>query len=382
MVRATSSSNKPKQGLIEYLRGIASRNKDRESKKESALVQRFAHRDALSEQLANKQAEANAATQRLSQLRSELQSARNTVDGYRVRASQEESGLSGFNDANSKHHLESAQAELNRVIANLESEEEHLDSLRSEIDGLRRKIQSSGQGATINDVKVYLAELAEQRALVERLGELVRSAEANHASGSVDVEELNALQQAREELLADIAAGIAKAEDLEALDAQAEAFLSESAGRQTEAQNTARNHQQTLAGLTRRLSTAQARYDELAGRMPQVIEQLLIAQAGAAYEQYKAAAETLMASFRQIQGLQEVLSASVPQSQVRLLSPQWAGLFIPSVSDVVTASQSADSLHSGQIACQVSALQDAHRQALAGLAEEGLSELFAQGCKA
>lgn len=382
MVRATSSSNIPKQGFIEYLRGIASRNKDRKPEKENALVRLFAHQDVLSEQLANKQAEANAATQQLSQLRSELQSARNTVDGYRLRVSKEESGLSDFKDPNSKHQLESARAELNRAIANLEAEEEHLDSLRRKIEGLRREIQSCGHGAEIGDVKAYLAALAEQRTLIAHLDELVRNVEASPASDDVDAEELSAFQRAREELLADIAAGLAKPEDLEALDARAEGFLNESAGRQTEAQNAARNHQQTLAGLTRRLSVAQARYDELAGRMPQVIEQLLIAQAAAAYEQYKAAAETLMASFQHLQGLQEVLSASVPHSKVRLLSPQWAGLFIPSVSDFVATNQGSDCLYGGQAACQINALQEAHRQALVGLAEEGLAELFEQGCKA
>lgn len=199
MVRATSSSNKPKQGLIEYLRGIASRNKDRQSEK-SALEQRFAHQNALLEQLANKQAEANAAAQQLSQLRSELRSARDTVDGYRIRVSKEESGLSGFKDPNSKHQLESAQAELNRVIANLEAEEGHLDSLRVEIEGLRHEIQKISQGATVDDVKAYLTAVDEQRALVVHLEQLVHSVEASAAPDGVDTEELNAILQAREEL--------------------------------------------------------------------------------------------------------------------------------------------------------------------------------------
>lgn len=378
MVRATSSSNKPKQGLIEYLRGITSRNKDRKPDKGGVLEQRFAHIDALSEQLANKQAEANDAAQRLGELRSELQDARNTVDGYRVRVSHEESGISGMRDANSKSRLDAAESELNRVIADIEAQEKRLNSLRSEIENLHNEIQSISQGASINEVKAYLSTLGEQRALVMSLEELVRNTEASQAPNSVDAEELSAFQQAREELLADIAAGAAKPEDLEALDAQAEGFLSESAGRQEEAQNAARNYQQTLAGLTRRLAAAQERYAELDGRMPQVIEQLLIARAVDTYEQYKAASEALMTSYRQLQGLQEVLTVAVPQSKVRLLSPRWPSLFIPSTGEVVAPNHGADHLHSGQIACQVKTLKEDYQQALAGLDGDGLTELLQQ----
>lgn len=366
MVRATSSSSKSKNGLIEYLRGITSRNKDSKPDKGGVLEQRFAHVDALSEQLANKQAEANEAAQRLGELRSELQDARNTVDGYRVRAS----------DANSKSRLDAAESELNRVVADIEPQEERLNSLRSEIENLHNKIQSLSQGASIDDVKAYLSTLIEQRALVTHLEELVRNTEASQAPNSVDAEELSAFQQAREELLADIAAGAAKPEDLEALDAQAEGFLSESAGRQEEAQNAARNHQQTLAGLTRRLAAAKERYAELVGRMPQVIEQLLIARAADTYEQYKAASEALMTSYRRLQGLQEVLAVAVPQSKIRLLSPRWPSLFIPSVGEVVAPNHGADHLHSGQSACQVKALQEDRQQVLKELVSNGISELF------
>lgn len=376
MVRATSSSNKPKQGIIEYLRGITSRNKGRKSEKEGVLEQRFAHIDTFSKQLANKQVEASEATQRLGELRSERQSARDTVDGYRVRVSQEESGISGMRDASSKSRLDAAESELTHVTADIETQEERLSLLRIEIESLRSKIQSISQGASIDDVKDYLSTLVEQRALVTHLDELVRNAEANRTSDSVDAEELNALQQAREDLLADIAAGTAEAEDLEALDAQAEGFLSESAGRQADARNVALNHQQTLAGLTRRLAAAQELYTELAGRMPQVIEQLLIARATDIYVQYKAASEALMTSFHQLQGFQEVLTTAAPQSKIRLLSPRWPSLFIPSASEVLAPDQDGGCIHSGQIACQVMALHEAHQHALAELANDGVSELF------
>lgn len=375
MVRATSSNNKPKQGLIEYLRDITSRNKARKSEQHGVLEQRFAHMDALSEQLTNKQAEANEVAQRVASLGSELRDARNAFEGYRVRVSQEESGISGMRGANSKSLLDAAETELNRVIAELETQEERLSSLRSEIESLRNEKDSS-HGATLADVKAYQSTLIEQRTLVTHLEELVRNAEARSVPDCIDAEELNAFRQAREELLADIAAGIAKPEELEALDAEAESFLNESAGRQEEAQNAARNHQQTLAGLTRRLAAAQERYAELAGRMPQVIEQLLITRAADTYEQYKAASEALMTSYRQLQGLQEVLTVTVPQSKVRLLSPRWPSLFIPSAGGVLVPGQDSDCIHSGQTACQAAALQIAHKHALIKLADEGLSELF------
>ena len=382
MVRATSSSNKPKAGLIEYLRSIASGGKHNQPLQKHALEERLDYRDSLVEQLASKQTEASQISDQLGRQRGELQSARNVVDGLSLRVSHEESGLGDFRGADSKHQLDAAQAELNRVIASIEADEERLDSLRGEIESLQREIQSISHGAAADDVKVYLSTLNKQRAQVAQLEELIRDVEANSSPDSIDAEELNAFQQAREELLADIAAGTAKPEELEALDAKAEGFLSDSAGRQAEAQNAARNHQQTLAGLTRRLSVAQERYAELAGRTPQVIEQLLIARAASVYKEYQAAAQVLITSFHQLQGLQEVLANAVPQSKARLLSPRWSGLFIPSASESVAPDQGAGFLYSGQDACQVSVLQEAHRQALAGLENEGLADLLTQDCKA
>ena len=373
MTQAASSSNKQKSGLGASLRGIIPRNKRRESEQKQPLEQRLAYRDELIERLASKEKDASDLHQQIARLRVSQGQARTEVAGFE--ASMQREARNG-GEARSKARHDAAKAELRSLSARIADRESRFDSTHKEIESLRREIQDISQGASIDEVKAHLEALADQRATVDHLEELVRDMQARPAPEDFGDDELDALQQAREELLADIALGTAKQDELVALDGQIAEILDDSEGHQADAMSRVRDYRQTLNGLTHRLSVAKGRYDELANKTPEVIEQLLIARAGSVYEEYRRQAGALMESFHQLQGLQRLLSAAVPESQVSLLTSCWPLLFIPAAGSSLTAGQEIEHLYRGKDERQEGILEEDRQRAFSELAALGVEKIF------
>lgn len=379
MAKAASSSSKPKSGLGASLRGIIPRNRERKPEQKESLEQRLEYRDGLVERLASKEKEAGDLRDQLARLRISQRNARDEVSGWKATVAQE---TRGGGQAHSKPRLDAAEAELRSVTARIEDRESRFQAVREEIEDPRQQIQLISQGASVEEVKAHLSALVDQEAQIAHLEGLIGDMEARSVPDDFGDGELDALQQSREDLLADIAAGIAQRDELEALDAQIAEILDDTEGQQAEALSEVRDHRQTVAGLERRLSAAKARHAELSAHTPKVIEQLLIARAAGVYQQYRRQAEALMESYHQLQGLQELLVSAVPQSKVRLLSPRWPNLFIPSVGASVEHGQEAEHLCSGREERQKGILLEDAERALSGLAVVGVSELFGRGGKA
>lgn len=354
-----------KAGLGEYLRSILPQVKRKHPEQQHALELRLARRNQLVQQLSNKKQEASGIGDELNRLRFALNVARGSARGWETAQGE-----------NAKHRLTAADADQERLTAQIEEEEARLSVARDEIEGLQKSIQDATQGASVDEVKAYLSVLQAQLSQIAQLEGLIRESESQVSPVDSGEEELAALQQAREDLLADIAAGNAKREQLDALDAQVSEILSSNAGQQAEAKTKERDHLQTLAGLRRRLSAAQDRHAELLNQNPAVIEQLLIAQAASVYEHYVATAEALMTSFHQLQGLQEVLMVAVPESRVRLLSPAWPRLLIPSASGSVSPNHAGEHLYIGSEACHKEVIRVDRQRALAALTDAGVAETF------
>jgi len=293
-----------------------------------SLKERLAYRSELKEQLTSAEHEAGQVRGRTSRQQIKLRQVRDELSGLKAR----EKGGSGNAYPGLEEQIKAAETELDSLIEGISADELRLQALHSEIGALRNGIQQISQGAAVDEVKEHLQALQAAEDEVARFEALVRNAQAVPVQERPEDDALDALQLAREDLLADIAAGVASRNELAALDAEIQEILSDSDGHQATALGQERDNAQALAGLKRRLSAAQARRDALIAQSPEVIEQLLIARAEAVAEEYLANAQALQLSCRQLQGIAELLTSAVPgASKTQVLSGEWSRLMIPTL---------------------------------------------------
>ncbi|MBZ0330855.1 hypothetical protein KZO25_11070 [Halomonas sp. ANAO-440] len=329
MPTTNTATPKPKRTLGETLAGLVpTSGKKNPQQKNLGLQDRLAARDKLHKQLESAEHEAGRLRDHVNRLRIKQQQARDAVGSWKATVTR---GSGADREPRSAHRLKAAEAELQDISQRLAADEHQLLALQNQAKSMREQIDAMSQGATLDEVKQHLETLNSAEAEVERFEALIRTAEAEAEPATGNDEALDALQQAREDLLADIAAGDAKPKELEALDAEIREILEDGDGSQASALGQERDNAQTLAGLKRRLSAAQAHRDALAAQTPEVVEQMLIARAEAISKDYVKHAQALQLSYRQLQGVVELLTSAVSGTQVRLLSDQWPNLLIPSL---------------------------------------------------
>lgn len=346
----------------------------------SALEARLSERNDVKNQLAGLQSERGRLKENINRQYTQLRQAREKAEGYKAAVARENSP-----DGPSYSHqsLKAAEQEISRLQKSIEEGDHRLNELDSQAATLQQRIEALSTGSSEQDVKAHLQALNKAREELQRLDELIQSTQAtSHFDDSHD-ETLEALQSAREDVLADIATGDAKPELLHQLDAQIEEMLSDSDGSQVDAITQERNKHQTLAGLERRRSAIQARYDQLKAQSAEVTEQLVIARVEALSEDYLKHAQALQQSYQQIQGIVGLLTSAVPDTKVRLLPVQWASAMIPALplkSFEGVQQHDADNgvLFSGRLASSPAERQAVTNEQLEQLKAMGISELFTQ----
>ncbi|MCG6659303.1 hypothetical protein HOP52_16210 [Halomonas campisalis] len=328
---STTTAHQPKNVLGKALSSLMPKTRksvDSISQAPLSLKERLAYRIELKEQLASTELEAGRVHERINQQCIKQRQVHDELAGLTARA--ESSSRGSYPGLEGQ--LKAAKAELSRLKERITTDKHHRQQLHGEIGALRQGIQQLSQGAALEEVREHQKALQAAEAEMVRFEALVRDAQAAPTLERTDDDALDALQQTREDLLADIATGEAKPEELAALDAEIQEILSDSDGHQASALSQERNNAQTLAGLKRRLSAVQARLEALKAQTPEVIEQLLIARAEAAAEEYLAHAQALQLSCRQLQGIAELLTSAVPgASKAQLLSGGWPLLMIPTL---------------------------------------------------
>lgn len=330
MPTPNATTTKPKRTLGQTLAGLLPTAGKSDARSEVLdLRGRLSTRADLKAQLKSIEQEASHLSDRINRQRVQQRNARDAVQSWEATVKRE-NGADGPRQSEPK--LEAAKIELQGATHRLTRDENKLLALRNRADELRGQIAEMSQGATLDEAREHLEALNKAEAEVERFEALIRDAAASAGPVGDEDEALDALQQAREDLLADIAAGDAQPKELEALDAEIQEILEDSDGSQTTAFGQERDTAQTLAGLKRRLSAITRHRNDLRQQTGEVIEQLLIARAEAISEDYVKHAQALQLCYGQIQGVAELLTAAVPGTQVRLLSEQWPNLMIPSLS--------------------------------------------------
>lgn len=381
MPTPTANTTKPKRTLGQTLAGLLPTAGKSDARSEVLdLRGRLSTRAELKAQLKSIEQEAHHLSHRINQLRSKQRQARDAVDGWQAALNRENPNpVDGKRQSEPK--LEAAKIELQGATHRLTRDENKLLALRNRADELREQIAEMSQGATLDEAKEHLEALNRAEAEVERFEALIRDAAASAGPVGDEDEALDALQQAREDLLADIAAGDAQPKELEALDAEIQEILEDSDGSQASAFGQERDTAQTLAGLKRRLSAITRHRDDLRQQTGEVIEQLLIARAEAISEDYVKHAQALQLCYGQLQAVAELLTSAVPGTQVRLLSEQWPNLMIPSLSlkafrDVAEPDAGRGVLFAGRQARSPDERAKAHAAELSQLDALGVGGLF------
>lgn len=366
----------PKRKLAETLSGLMPKKASASSS--LPLRARLARKTELVGRLSSKQQEANRAHQRIASGRVKQHQARDEAMALKATVERERSGNE---TPRSEGRLKAAEAALRSIGERVSADEHRLLELQGDIDNLRHEIQQLSQGAALEEVQEHLVALTVADEQVARFETLILDAQAAPAPDRSDDQELDTLQQAREDLLADIAAGDTSVDELASLDVQIQEILNDSDGHQARTLGKERDDAQTLAGLKRRLSAVQGQRDSLRQQTPAVIEQLLIGRAEATAQEYLQHAQALQLCHQRMQGIADLLTSAVPGTQVRLLSDQWQGLLIPSAplhafDDASHHDAGRGVLFSAREACHRGELKDAGSEQLEQLGAMGLSELF------
>lgn len=378
----TANTDKPKRKLGDALGGLMPKKAPASTTPSLPLNERLARQQVIAKELPSLEQQASRVHQRIASARVKQNHARDRVTSLQATVERESTGKG---EPQSKGRLKAAEEELQSINQRVTAHEHHLLELQSDINTLNGEMETLiDQGASEEEVREHLRALKHAEAEVARLEALIRDIQSTTSPDRSSDQELDALQQAREDLLADIAAGDAKADELEALDAEIQEILEDGDGSQATALGQERDNAQTLAGLKRRLSAVKSNRDALQQQTPAVIEWLLIAQGEGLAREYRQHAEALMACYRRIQGVADVLTSAVPQTQVRLLPETWSLLMIPGLP--LHAFDGADHHDAGRSLFFLASearnrgeLKAASAEHLEKLREMGLGELFEQG---
>lgn len=346
----------------------------------SALESRLSERNDIKSQLAGLQNERSRLNDNRNRQYIQLQQARDKARGFKAAVARENSS---DGPSHSQQNLKAAEQEISSLQETIEKTDRRLHELDSQTATLQQRIKALSTGTSEQDVKAHLQALNTAHDELQRLDELIVSNQAISHFDEYRDEALEALQSAREDVLAEIATGDAKPESLKQIDAQIEDLLTDSDGSHVNAIHQERNKQQTLAGLERRRSAIQARYDQLKAQLTEVIEQLVIARVEALSEEYLKHAKALQESYRHIQGMVELLTSAVPDTKVQLLPVQWANVMIPALPlKTFEGVQQHDAdngvLFSGRFASSLADRQAVINEQLEQLKAMGISELFTQ----
>lgn len=120
---------------------------------------------------------------------------------------------------------------------------------------------------------------------------------------------IEALHRRREDILADIATGNGDAKALEAVDQELQALLDDANGSSTQQLQEYRTASQALAGLRRKLESAEAELAELEGRTPENYERLIRAEAEAAGKAFLKAGEEAIKQYGRLLAFDRMLQS-------------------------------------------------------------------------
>lgn len=223
-----------------------------------------------------------------------------------------------------QRRLESAQAELAQLRETVVNGEARLQAITTELEQMTADMDNCGKGASVDELRAHLKSVAEAKAEVERIEAIKAEQEGILASlGDDRDEQIEALQEQRSQVLADIALGNATKAALDKIDAEIGGLLQDKGGEHIRSIESHRQAHQTLAGLRSRLEQARDHYARLSDYTNELLAQALRSEAERVGETYFAHAKEAIDAFQELVAIDRILRNVAGDSSASFLPPAW-----------------------------------------------------------
>lgn len=269
-------------------------------------------KQAISEQLMG-------AKSRLPRVREEIQSLEATV------ANASESVRNQW-----QRRLENAQAEAAQLSKTVANGEARMQAITDELEQMTTDMDNCGKGASVDELRAHLKSVAEAKTEVERIEAIKAEQEGILASlDDARDEQIEALQEQRSQVLADIALGNATKAALEEVDNKLTSLLQDNGGTHYQAIEAQRAAYQTIFGLRSRLEQARSHYTRLSGYTNELLSQALRSEAERVGKIYFAHAKETIDAFQELVAIDRILSNAAGDGSASFLPPAWWNMKLP-----------------------------------------------------
>lgn len=297
--------------------------------KHSDLTSRMASKRQAESDLESLMQDNSSVTVKLGSERHKQIELRQQMNSYRasVERDREKGKVSPYEE-----RLRATEEEYQRCSETITKLEKRQLGIAEDKQSLEQLIAEADAGADVDEVIAHQNALAAARDEVERLQALISEQEESLDSLTLDADErLDALQERREEVLADIALGEDNQDELKSLDKEIESIIGDTDGSQREALEKYRHASQTVSGLKVRLQRQEEKLAELEAMSEGVIEQFLLDQGNKLASGFAKHAKQLIESFVRLKAIDELLMEKGGRNAMTYVPGDWYRTFIPAI---------------------------------------------------
>jgi chromosome segregation ATPase len=234
--------------------------------------------------------------------------------------------------ANRKGELKAFDEVINTNRETIIKARNREQQISREIAEAREELETLSYTAGYQDVLDFQAKVADAEQQIEDL----RAAIAEQKETISDAEDAlptpGDLKQQRDTLRAEIAMGAEKAGELAAVEQAIEEEATAIDQARTEAEKAVSSARQTLAGLGRKVTEAEAALAALRAQAPDLILEFLLGQAEDAYRKYEQAAHTVGKQFGQLRAIDTLIRRHAPEPYKNTLMGLTVTIKVPGVS--------------------------------------------------
>lgn len=154
----------------------------------------------------------------------------------------------------------------------------------------------------------HLGEISREDEEIVALEEAIARERRGEAVAMKAVPVLDELRRRREDLLADVATGLATPDEIRRFDEQAASEIDHHARAKAQAGSVSAQCEQAIAGLSRRLSEARVRREALCNKTGNLLREFLLGQAETAAAEYVKACRVVRDSYLRVSAIDRILA--------------------------------------------------------------------------
>lgn len=224
--------------------------------------------------------------------------------------------------------LEEYRAALVKAQEEEDAAEEKYPRLNRELTKLEEELMAFRAALDAEDVLAFQKDVAAAREKAAGLRDLIGQQQHVIAEASASVPTFPDRKEERENLLVDIATGMASEADLKQLDAKIKKEADAVAKAREQIKSPVEQARQTMSGLERRLEEAEVQLKALEEKKGEVLYEFLMARAEKLGGEYAALAEQLVERYKQIMAINSAV-LGIDDTFPKLLLPGYDTFSIP-----------------------------------------------------